>query len=585
MRASPPSPAAATRPARAAAASLLLFALTFAIYAANFRLRGTGDSLPTRVLPFSLLREGDLDLDEFSWDRTRRNRLPYYLHVRDGHIYSVSPIATSIVVTPFYIPAAWWMAARGISYDDVRARVVIVVMERLAAAALTALSASLLFGVLRRLTQWHWAVLLTLIYALGTSTWALSSQALWPHALAELMLVLLSRFLIEPRPSTGVLALAGLSAALAVANRPQMIIFAGLAGVYAWVRWRWRALAFAIPPLLLGGALAGYNRAIFQTVAGGYGGFDHFGGPLFEGMAGLFISPNRGLLVFTPIMAFALWGAVRVWWVPAPAWLRWLSVGVAMHVIVHAKFDEWWAGYTYGPRYMTDVLPALTIFLVYGLVPLCRRPAMRAFAAVLALYGVAVQAIGAYAADESWNREPVPLERAPSRVWDWSDLQIVRSARNGFRGLELAHVMVDAFRDPLPARVAPLQPEDLAAAIQASGVPSAMAVGSRVPISVSIENRAAIPWPAFNGESMIGSRRLVFLMVRWLGRGEPVAGVGDVILLPENVAPGERIDMLVTLEAPRHSGDYELELRVTQAVDGTRGVIGPGSRRFPLRVR
>src|SRR5690606_14420123 len=39
----------------------VLFLVLTALYFCNFRLRGAGDSLPTRVLPFSILREGDLD--------------------------------------------------------------------------------------------------------------------------------------------------------------------------------------------------------------------------------------------------------------------------------------------------------------------------------------------------------------------------------------------------------------------------------------------------------------------------------------------------------------------------------------------
>ena len=155
-------------------------------------------------------------------------------------------------------------------------------------------------------------------------------------------------------------------------------------------------------------------------------------------------------------MLFAVWGAVRVWRVDAPVWLRWLSIGVALHVLVYAKFQEWWAGYTYGPRYFTDVLPALTIFLVYGLVPLCRAPAMRAAVAALAVYGAAVQAIGVYAADDSWERTPVPLEAQPERVWDGHDLQIVRALHNGWHGGQFAALMFDAFLDPVPAQIKPL---------------------------------------------------------------------------------------------------------------------------------
>ena len=39
-------------------------------------------------------------------------------------MYSVSTIGTALVVTPLYVLPAWWLAANGIGYDDVRARVV-----------------------------------------------------------------------------------------------------------------------------------------------------------------------------------------------------------------------------------------------------------------------------------------------------------------------------------------------------------------------------------------------------------------------------------------------------------------------------
>ena len=48
---------------------------------------------------------------------------------------------------------------------------------------------------------------------------------------------------------------------------------------------------------------------------------------------------------------------------------------------------------------------------------------VRVLAVTFVLYGAAVQAIGVYCADDTWNREPVPLEQNPERVWDWSDLQ------------------------------------------------------------------------------------------------------------------------------------------------------------------
>ena len=56
--------------------TLLVFVGLFAVYTANARLLGAGDSIPTRRLPFSLLREGDVDLDEFTWELNRKGKPP-----------------------------------------------------------------------------------------------------------------------------------------------------------------------------------------------------------------------------------------------------------------------------------------------------------------------------------------------------------------------------------------------------------------------------------------------------------------------------------------------------------------------------
>src|SRR5690606_17175253 len=112
MAARTPAPRAPRAP-RTAWVALALFVVLGTIYTCNFRLGGAGDSIPTRLLPFSVLREGDLDLDEFTFERGPSGRLPYYVHPRDGHLWSVSTIATALVVTPLYVVPAAWLASTG----------------------------------------------------------------------------------------------------------------------------------------------------------------------------------------------------------------------------------------------------------------------------------------------------------------------------------------------------------------------------------------------------------------------------------------------------------------------------------------
>jgi hypothetical protein len=223
--------------------------------------------------------------------------------------------------------------------------------------------------------------------------------------------------------------------------------------------------------------------------------------------------------------------------------------------------------------------------LAHGLVPLGESKAVAVAAATLAAFGVVVQAIGVFLADDDWNRNPIPLEAAPERVWDWSDLQIARSAAQPWRGTELLPLIVDVARDPEPVLLAQLEPSDLANQITVSDPPAQMRPGERRELGVKVRNDGAVPWPAFNGERRISVRFLVVVMERWFERGAMVPGVGDVLRLPANVSPGETAELRFSLVAPQRPGSYEVEIRVSQAVDGMRGVPSPSAYRFPVSVR
>jgi hypothetical protein len=556
-------------------------AALFVIYLTNVRAITSGDNIPTRLLPFSLLREGNLTLDEFP--RLRANgRLLYFVRESNGHLYAATSVMLPFIIAPLYVAPAWVLSAYDIPYDDVRAQLIIDGMERISAAAITALSACFLFLTFRRLVSTRWAVALTMIYALGTNTWVVSSQALWPHGFSELALAVITWLFLSPALSATAMALAGLTAAIAVANRPQMLPFAVLAFVYVWNHRRRAVVAFAAIPISVGVLLVAYNLTVFRALAGAYQTFDHFSNPLFTGLGGLLFSPNRGLFVFTPILVFAVWGAIQAWRTRPHPWLRYLVIGLALHLVLYAKFDEWWAGYTFGPRYMTDVLPVLCLLLVYGLVPLWRNPAVRLLAVALAVYGVGVQIIGVYWDNDDWNRRPIPLELRPQRVWDWSDLQMVRALRGGWHGSELWPIVFTAFRDPVPARLQALTPEDLASAYAIVRAPQRLRRGVRDWAVVAVTNRGTRAWPAFSGDFDV--RDTIVLVVRWWAGGQPIPGAGDVLKLPRNISPGTAAEVAVPLLAPFRPGAYEVEVRIAQALDGSEGISSPDAHRFPLQV-
>src|SRR6266566_649798 len=146
---------AAKRPS-AARVALLLFLAASIVYQSNLRPVAAADSLPTALLPFSILLDGALHLDRFTPALRTGPSIPYIFHEKDGHVYSTYPLSQPILLTPLYIP--------------------------IVAAILPAASVAFFFLLLDRLTTRRNAVLLTIVYAFATSTWTIASQALWQHS-------------------------------------------------------------------------------------------------------------------------------------------------------------------------------------------------------------------------------------------------------------------------------------------------------------------------------------------------------------------------------------------------------------------
>ncbi len=295
------------RPHNDRRAALFLALLACLVYNANFRLLAQGDSYPARFLPFALWNHGTLYLDPVREVTTQRNPQPYWiLATANGHSASLYPIVAPLLAAPVYLPAALWVRARGETYE--RMSWAGSLFEKGAASAIAATAVGWMFLLLRRRLARRDAILLTLVFAFATSTWSTGSQALWQHGPAELFVVGTLWFLTGDL-TRGNLVAAGVFAGLLAANRPPDLLLAVAFGIYALLRARSRAawfVAAAAGPMLLAAA---YNLILFRHLFGGYSRMNLVGGgffshPILVGMAGLLVSPGRGLLVYSPFFLF-----------------------------------------------------------------------------------------------------------------------------------------------------------------------------------------------------------------------------------------------------------------------------------------
>ncbi|MDC8016208.1 hypothetical protein [Tahibacter soli] len=464
---------------RSLVAPLILFFACLAVYNANLRQIGAGDTVPARYLPLMLWHDGTLEAGKQArlYAHGHPTALPRYrpanddgkvvwfeptaywlIRTREHELASFYPVVTPLLVAPLYAPAASWLDARG--WEQPHVDRVAEWMEKLAASILAALAGVIVFLLLRREGN-RWAMPLAVAFAFGTNTWMISSQALWQHGTGELLIAL--ALLLVAGPARAVrLALLGAVCVLMTANRPpDALVAAAIGAVVVWRDWRstpW-LIAGAVVPIA---ALLRYNVGFMGHLAGGYGvvkpPVNFFQGD-WSGLAGLLVSPARGLLVFSPFLAFVVVGWIRRLRSPDTRALA-VALGLAVigQLLLYAQGD-WRAGTSWGPRWLTDILPILVWMLAPA--PLVLRPAARGVFVAAIAASIGVQAIGAFwytkTSDEAiFAGDPASMRGA----WQWGNLPFVAELRHPPAPGELlcdAMGTIDRIGDArLPAAEAPL---------------------------------------------------------------------------------------------------------------------------------
>ncbi len=431
-------------------AALALVVLALAVYNLNFRVIQDGDTVTARLLPFALWRTGSVNLDAVAELAAtvppgKPYHEAYYLwHSPDGHLYTKYPIVTPVILSPLYAPAVAFLAWQG--WEQWRLQNTSLRMEKLAASLVAALSVGLFYLLARRQAERPRALLAAVAYGFATTTWVISSQALWLHGMGELLAVgALLAATAPPRPWN--LLAAGAAAGLLTGNRPPDAALGLAVLVYLLLRhgrralWAFAGAAAPLAPILF------YNFTVFRHWAGGYGvaglagPHPFYSHPLLPGIAGLLLSPAKGLLVFSPFLAFLVVRMVPAGWRVAGD--RLLDLAVAAAILVQLCFyplTDFRAGSCYGPRYLTDALP----FLVWLLVPVVARLrgwGLRAFVLAVAA-GIAIQAVGAFCYPRGHSDDlyyPRDLDRlviAPA-VWSPAKAPFLVEARAGVAPPEL----------------------------------------------------------------------------------------------------------------------------------------------------
>jgi len=311
---------------------------------------------------------------------------------------------------------------------------------KLAASCAVAASAVLLFLAGLPYLRPGTAAGLALAYGLGTCAWSVSSQTLWQHGPTEFFLALGTYFFLRrERPASAFWV--GLSYTLAFACRPTAAVAGAVAGIAYLIRDRRALVRCLVGGLPVAVLLAAYNLHYFGTavVLGQLGGAtallpfppaalaagdtvaaarSAFGSSLLSGIGGSLLSPSRGLLVFSPVAAFAFWGLVRVWRDERFSALRATSLASLAMGLVAASWYGWWGGWCYGYRLFTDTVTLLAFLAIPIAESVRRRRALAAAFSLCLAWSVVVQGLGAFAYDVvGWNNRELFAVRVPGHEY------------------------------------------------------------------------------------------------------------------------------------------------------------------------
>ncbi|XGB42690.1 MAG: hypothetical protein LVS60_02265 [Nodosilinea sp. LVE1205-7] len=347
---------------------------------------GSGDTVPSSLAALNLLHHGTIYFDNFRNSYLGQGQPYYLIQSLHGHWVSVYPIGVSVLSFPIYLVLYLGLRIFAPSTDitDPSFEPLRILFESIAAAILTALAVVVFYQASRLKFSLRVALLSTVTFGFATSTWSTSGRALWQHGPANLMLVTGFYLLLRAarRSAPGLLLmhlfLAGLCFGFLPAVRPTSAIFSIAALVYVVYYYRFKALIFMAAFGVYLPVLA-WNTYHFGQFSGGYSTVFVGQAPYLLTLAHFLptalahlVSPSRGLLVMSPVLLLVIPGLIRLGRSstepPADRWLIYTLLLAALGIFIQYSFYTfWWAGYSAGTRFMTDLLVPLVYVINYAL--------------------------------------------------------------------------------------------------------------------------------------------------------------------------------------------------------------------------
>ena len=365
---------------------LAVFVALFAVYALTVSTHSVNtDVAANATTAWRIAHTGQPWMDGL--DLREAGEVPHYAKSANGHMVTTRSPGQIWLATPFYLGSSEEQRQLGWTRAG------------LAAAFATAVAMPAFFGALRRRLGDGAGLAATAVLALSTPVWSVSADALWTHPVTVLGLCGAAWALDRER-----WWLAGCLFAIGIVARAHIALIAAVVGLL--LAWRRRSPTIAIKVGLASGAgialLLAWNRIVFEawSLKSGYGvSTETFARAdqqrwmdLLVNSVGFLVAPNRGLLLWSPLLLLLL-PFVRRGWQQSPEWVRAMAAGGLVYALAQVRINGFGGDAFWGYRHGLELLACVAPLLVYTVRAMPQRP--RSFIPLVVAVQFAIIALGA----------------------------------------------------------------------------------------------------------------------------------------------------------------------------------------------
>jgi hypothetical protein len=355
--------------------------------------------------------------------------------VRD-HLFYFPPPGSSVLAIP-YVALMNSLGVTATNPDGSYNPEGEIAIETSLAALLMAFLSVVFFLTARLVLPTSWSVLIALSSAFGTQVLSTASRALgsdtWGIFLFGFVVwILLAQETGKRKINPVVL---GTLLAWSYIVRPTNAVHVIAISIYILLFYRRLFLRYAVTGAVWAAGFFIYSWHNFGQLLPNYYRPSRLSFNVFlVALPGNLISPSRGLFVYVPVLLFVGYLLIRYRRFLISARLAALSGAIIVcHVLAVSGFRHWWGGNSYGPRFMTGLVPWFVLLGILGVRAMLdsRRqteetpsrvewPAALTAGALLLAASVFINARGALSYSTiKWHESPVPIEQDESRLWDW----------------------------------------------------------------------------------------------------------------------------------------------------------------------